>query len=135
MALTPAVCSVNDVQGLRKAPTFHPTLWGEFFLTYQPPTAPKRAYMTERAEVLKEEVRKMVKGASEVPKIIDLIITLERLGLDNHYENEIDELLGFVYRCDYDDKDLSLVSLRFYLLRKHGYGVSSGKAIFLVQKC
>ncbi|CAL4996950.1 unnamed protein product [Urochloa decumbens] len=125
MAHTPAVCSVNDVQVPQKASTFHPSLWGEFFLTYQPPTAPKRAYMTERAEVLKEEVRKMVKCASEVPNILDLIITLERLGLDNHYENEIDQLLSFVYHSDYDGKDLNLVSLRFYLLRKNGYDVSS----------
>ncbi|CAO2205889.1 unnamed protein product [Urochloa humidicola] len=94
MALNPAVCSVNDVQGLRKATTFHPSLWGDFFLTYQPQTAPKRAYMTEKAEVLKEEVRKMLMGAKEIPDILDLVITLQRLGLDNYYENEIDEQLS-----------------------------------------
>ncbi|CAL5008198.1 unnamed protein product [Urochloa decumbens] len=125
MALNPAVCSVNDVQGLRKATTFHPSLWGDFFLTYQPPTAPKSAYMTEKAEVLKEEVRKMVTGAKEIPDILDLVITLQRLGLDNHYENEIDEQLSFVHNSDYDDKDLNLVSLRFYLLRKNGYHAPS----------
>ncbi|XP_062193130.1 beta-sesquiphellandrene synthase-like isoform X2 [Phragmites australis] len=125
MASTPAVCSVNEVQGLRKAPTFHPSLWGDFFATFQPPTAHQRAYMAERAEVLKEQVRKMLKGANEVPKILDLVITLQRLGLDSHYENEMDELLNFVYNSDYDDKDLNLVSLRFYLLRKNGYDVSS----------
>ncbi|CAO2189628.1 unnamed protein product [Urochloa humidicola] len=125
MALNPAVCSVNVVQGLRKATTFHPSLWGDFFLTYQPPTAPKRAYMTEKAEVLKEEVRKIVMGAKEIPDILNLIITLQRLGLDNHYENEIDKQLSSVHDSDYDDKDLNLVSLRFYLLRKNGYHVPS----------
>ena len=89
--------------------------------------------MTERAEVLKEEVRKMVKGANEIPDILDLIITLQRLGLDNYYENEIDDKLLFVYDSEYDDKDLNLVSLRFYLLRKNGYDVPSGnKASCLV---
>ncbi|KAG0522678.1 hypothetical protein BDA96_07G058300 [Sorghum bicolor] len=126
MSLTPAVCSVNDVQGLQKdLTTYHPSLWGNFFLKYKPPTAPKRGYMTERAEVLKEEVRKMLKAANEVKNILELIITLQRLGLDNHYENEINGLLSFVYNSGYDDKDLNLVSLRFYLLRKHGYYVSS----------
>jgi beta-farnesene synthase len=86
----------------------------------------QRGYMTERAEVLKEEVRKMLKAANEVKNILELIITLQRLGLDNHYENEINGLLSFVYNSGYDDKDLNLVSLRFYLLRKHGYYVSSG---------
>jgi beta-farnesene synthase len=85
--------------------------------------------MTERAEVLQEEVRRMLKGAKEIPKILDLIITLERLGLDNHYENEIEEQLRFVRDSDYNDKDLNLVSLRFYLLRKNGYDVPSGKAL------
>ena len=86
----------------------------------------QHGYMTGRAEVLKEEVRKMLKAANQIKNILDLIITLQRLGLDNHYENEINELLSFVYNSDYDDKDLYLVSLRFYLLRKHGYYVSSG---------
>jgi hypothetical protein len=45
MSLTPAVCCVNDVQGLQKDPTFHPSLWGDFFLKYKPPTAPKVTLM------------------------------------------------------------------------------------------
>jgi beta-farnesene synthase len=92
--------------------------------------------MADRAEVLKEEVRKIVKSAKEIQNILDLILTLQRLGLDNHYENEIDELFSFVHDSDYDDKDLNLVSLRFYLLRKHGYNVSSGKPYRLyIWKC
>jgi len=92
----------------------------------------QHGYMTGRAEVLKEEVRKMLKAANQIKNILDLIITLQRLGLDNHYENEINELLSFVYNSDYDDKDLYLVSLRFYLLRKHGYYVSSGNQHIIV---
>ena len=88
--------------------------------------------MKERAEVLKEEVRKIINGTNELPKILDLILTLQRLGLDNHYEAEIDEHLTFVYNSGYDVNDLNLVSLRFYLLRKNGYEVTSGKASFLV---
>ena len=41
-------------------------------------------------------------------------------------EAEIDEHLRFVYNSGYDVKDLNLVSLRFYLLRKNGYDVPSG---------
>jgi beta-farnesene synthase len=47
--------------------------------------------MEERAGLLKEEVREIIKGTNELPKILDLIVTLQRLGLDNHYEIEIDE--------------------------------------------
>ena len=88
--------------------------------------------MKERAGQLKEEVREIIKGTNELPKILDLIVTLQRLGLDNHYEVEIDEHLRIVYNSSYDVKDLNLVSLRFYLLRKNGYDVSSGKALLLV---
>lgn len=84
--------------------------------------------MKERAEVLKEEVRCMVKGSKEVSEILDLVLTLQRLGLDSYYKTELDDLLYSVYNSDFEDKDLNLVSLRFYLLRKNGYDVSSGKS-------
>ncbi|KAF0897648.1 hypothetical protein E2562_000368 [Oryza meyeriana var. granulata] len=89
------------------------------------PTRLKHAYMQERVEVLREEVRRIVKGSKEVAKILDLVITLQRLGLDSYYKTELDELLHSVYNSHYNDKDLDLVSLRFYLLRKNGYDVSS----------
>lgn len=54
--------------------------------------------------MLKEEVRKMLKAANQVKSILDLIITLERLGLDNHYDEDgISELLSFVHSSDYDE--------------------------------
>ncbi|CAD6333108.1 unnamed protein product [Miscanthus lutarioriparius] len=124
MASPPAHHS-SKAEELRKATTFHPSLWGDFFLTYQPPTAPQQAYMKERAEVLREDVRKVLKDSTELPETLNLILTLQRLGLDYHYENEIDKLLHHIYISDYNDKDLNLVSLRFYLLRKNGYDVSS----------
>nr|XP_034600768.1 LOW QUALITY PROTEIN: sesquithujene synthase A-like [Setaria viridis] len=122
---TPSARHSSKAEELRKATTFHPSLWGDFFLTYQPPTAPQHACMKERAEVLREHVRNMVKGSTELPETLNLIITLQRLGLDYYYENEIDKLLQDVYNSDYNDKDLNLVSLRFYLLRKNNYDVSS----------
>ncbi|KAL5220784.1 hypothetical protein ABZP36_025497 [Zizania latifolia] len=85
------------------------------------------ALMKGRADVLREEVRMIIKGSKqEVAKILDLVMAIERLGLDVYYAKEIKELLDFVYSSDYNDKDLHLVSLRFYLLRKNGYNLSSG---------
>jgi hypothetical protein len=104
--------------------TFHPCLWDDFFVTYQPPLLAQRAQMQERAEVLKEQVRTMIKDLNEMPKIFHFIVTLERLALDCHYENEIKQLLDVVSNSDYDDNDLKLVSDRFYLLRKYRYAVS-----------
>ncbi|CAM0902213.1 unnamed protein product [Alopecurus aequalis] len=105
--------------------TFHPCLWDDFFVTFQPPLLAKRAEMQERAGVLMEQVRKMMKDSNEIPKILHLILTLERLSLDYHYENEIKQLLDVVSNSYYDENDLQLVSNRFYLLRKYRYDVSS----------
>uniref|UniRef100_A0ACD5UHU2 Uncharacterized protein n=1 Tax=Avena sativa TaxID=4498 RepID=A0ACD5UHU2_AVESA len=127
----PETAARSDTEGRppREAPppSFHPSLWGDFFLTYQPPTATQHARMRAKAEVSREEVRRIVKSTpNELPQMLDLIITLQRLGLDIYYEDEIDEMLRFVYSSDYrGDEDLRLVSLRFYLLRKHGYDVSA----------
>jgi hypothetical protein len=113
--------------------------WTFFFvgeiLVYLYLSPSQQACMKERAEVLREDVRKILMGPCELPETLGLILTLQRLALDYYYENEIDKLLHCIYDdddSDYDDKDLNLVSLRFYLLRKNGYDVSSGKrSIFI----
>lgn len=87
--------------------------------------------MKERAEVIREDVRNILKGSTELPETLDLIITLQRLGLDYYYKNEIDKILHDVYNSDYNEKDLNLVSQRFYLLRKNNYDVPSGTTFLL----
>ena len=92
--------------------------------------------MKESARI-KEEVRQIVLGTTASRELVlklELVDTLQRIGVDYHYRKEIDELLRDVVQgpqheegCD-DDDELYVVSLRFYLLRKHGYNVSSGKA-------
>ncbi|CAO2187138.1 unnamed protein product [Urochloa humidicola] len=106
--------------------TFHPTLWGDFFLSHKPPTSPQQEIqMRERVEVLREEVRKIIKSSNGLPEMLDLIITLQRLSLDYNYENEINQMLDVVYNSNHYDGDLNIVSRRFYLLRKSGYNVPS----------
>ena len=87
--------------------------------------------MRERTGVLREEVRKMIKSSDDVPEIVDLIITLQRLNLDYHYEDDINDKLLVVYNSNYDGGNLDLVSRRFYLLRKCGYHGESFVIIYL----
>ena len=88
--------------------------------------------MQERTGELREEVRKMIKSSDDVPEIVDLIITLQRLNLDYHYEDDINDKLLVVYNSNYDGGNLDLVSRRFYLLRKCGYNVSSGESFVII---
>ncbi|CAO2164463.1 unnamed protein product [Urochloa humidicola] len=109
---------------------YTPSPWGDFFLTHQRCTPSELLSMKEKAREKEEEVRGILLAATATPdnlvRKLDLVDALQRLGVDYHYKKEIDELL----RAVYDDKedgsdDLYTTSLRFYLLRKHGYNVSS----------
>ena len=92
--------------------------------------------MKERARSKQEEVRQIVletTASRELVLKLELVDTLQRIGVDYHYRKEIDELLRDVvhdpqHEEGCDDGELYVVSLRFYLLRKHGYNVYSGKA-------
>ena len=92
--------------------------------------------MKERARV-REEVRQIVRetfaSSSDMALKLELVDTLQRIGVDYHFRKEIDELLRDIHGSQREegghDDELYLVSLRFYLLRKHGYNVSSGKAL------
>lgn len=121
----------DDHQSRRE---YAPSIWGDFFVTHQPCTPEELQCMKEKAQAKKEEVRQIVLDAAasdDLTRKLDLIDVLERIGLDHHYNKEIDEMLLAIY----DDKhgaghqDLYVTSLRFYLLRKHGYAVSSGKKL------
>jgi len=93
--------------------------------------------MKERARSKQEEVRQIlldtIAASSELVHKLELVDTLQRIGVDYHYRKEIDELLRDIHGSKHEeegcDDELYLVSLRFYLLRKHGYNVSSGKAL------
>ncbi|KAJ1267208.1 hypothetical protein BS78_07G038700 [Paspalum vaginatum] len=141
MAATVTVCShtapppVVAAQNCRRK--YAPSMWGDFFLTHEPCTQEELVAMREKAQAMREEVRRMVLDAAaasgQLAAKLDLVDALQRLGVDYHYMKEIDALLRAVYDDDdedgasasADDHDLYVTSLRFYLLRKHGYNVSS----------
>ncbi|KAG2632750.1 hypothetical protein PVAP13_2NG123021 [Panicum virgatum] len=100
--------------------------------------------MKERARIKQEDVRQILldtTASSELVRKLELVNTLQRIGVDYHYRKEIDELLRDVVQgpqheegCD-DDDELYVVSLRFYLLRKHGYNVSSDVFVKFKDDC
>uniref|UniRef100_A0A0A8ZQN6 Terpene synthase N-terminal domain-containing protein n=1 Tax=Arundo donax TaxID=35708 RepID=A0A0A8ZQN6_ARUDO len=87
--------------------------------------------MRERADRLKGEVLRMFEAgtAMSVADTVTLVETLERLGIDNHFREEIDAALRCVRSEDLEFgcyNDLRIVALRFRLLRQHGFWVSAG---------
>ncbi|RCV13204.1 hypothetical protein SETIT_2G328900v2 [Setaria italica] len=89
-------------------------------------------WMRERADHLKEGVRQMFEAggkAMTAAETLTLVDTLERLGVDNHFRQEIDMALARVHseelECDSSSSHIHIVSLRFRLLRQHGLWVSA----------
>ena len=80
--------------------------------------------MKERAQIKEEEVRRIIleiaASSNLAQKLVDTLI-----GVDYHYKKEINDLLCSIYNDeDGGSDDLYITSLRFYLLRKHGYTIS-----------
>ncbi|KAL2466469.1 Alpha-humulene/(-)-(E)-beta-caryophyllene synthase [Abeliophyllum distichum] len=79
----------------------------------------------------KNEARSMLTAAGkDLVETMNLINTLERLGVSYHFEDEIEELLErfFNLKSNYADEayDLYTVALHFRLFRQHGYRISCG---------
>ena len=94
--------------------------------------------MEATAEAKTEEVRQIIidtAKSSDLRQKLELVDTLQRIGVDYHYGKEIDKLLSDIYDGNIELLDLRTASLQFYLLRKHGYGVSSGTYTFMGKCC
>ena len=87
-----------------------------------------------RAEGLKDQVRRILQTASDPLVEMNLIDSIQRLGVAYHFETEIEEKLKRWYNAWADGlndgEDLQAVALQFRLLRQHGYNVSPGKYRF-----
>jgi hypothetical protein len=88
-------------------------------------------WMRERADELKGKVRQMFGAdrATSVVGMVNLVDELERLGVDNHFREEINAALSRIHSEELDagmSTNLYAVALRFCLLRQHGFWVSTG---------
>ncbi|XP_065048743.1 alpha-humulene synthase-like isoform X2 [Musa acuminata AAA Group] len=82
------------------------------------------ARMQERAAELMEQVRSMFKDTTDILQTMDLVDSIQLLGLSYHFEKEISEALNRVHDADFNDHALYDTALRFRLLRQQGYHVT-----------
>ncbi|CAA3011504.1 vetispiradiene synthase 2-like [Olea europaea subsp. europaea] len=113
---------------VRPVANFSPSLWGEQFINFSFHTELAEKYANE-IEGFKNEVRSMLTApGKDKVETMNLIDTIERLGVSYHFENEIEELLErfFNLNSNYADEayDLYTVALHFRLFRQHGYRIS-----------
>ncbi|KAF8364721.1 hypothetical protein HHK36_033302 [Tetracentron sinense] len=118
----------GDREIIRRSAHFHPSVWGDHFLASSLEDLVPNVGVQQRIEELKKEVNRMLNLASNEPmEEINLIDTLQRLGIAYHFEKEIGEALQRICdaQIDANDDNLYAVALRFRLLRQQGYNVSA----------
>ncbi|XP_065862230.1 (-)-germacrene D synthase-like [Euphorbia lathyris] len=108
---------------------FHPTVWRHHFIHYpfHDTTSMIPSWMNE-ANVLKEEVRKMITTPPNKSQLLNLVDAIQRLGIAYHFEHEIEEQLHNIFRNQKNSvitDDLHTTALEFRLLRQQGYFVST----------
>ncbi|KAK9266319.1 hypothetical protein L1049_001659 [Liquidambar formosana] len=115
---------------VRHSAKFRPSIWGDHFMTYTSNDLSIDATMTKQIEELKAAVRRKLVAAADKPsKKLNVIDTIQQLGLAYHFKIEIEEALEHIfhtYHAENNDEgdDLYHVALRFRLLRQQGYPVS-----------
>ncbi|XP_022717942.1 (+)-delta-cadinene synthase isozyme XC14-like [Durio zibethinus] len=108
----------------RHLANFKPHFWGDIFLSR--PEMDMVATTQVQYEELKEEVRRMLVDKSS--QKLHLIDAIQRLGVAYHFGKEIEDALQSIYHeyCNHDLEsvdDLYTSSVRFRLLREHGFNV------------
>ncbi|KAG8492548.1 hypothetical protein CXB51_009999 [Gossypium anomalum] len=109
---------------MRPKADYPPSIWGDFF--YNCPDKNIDAETEKRHQQLKEEVRKMIVApmANSTQKLT-FIDSVQRLGVSYYFTKEIKDELENIYHNNNDaENDLYTTSLRFRLLREHGFNVS-----------
>uniref|UniRef100_A0A804RH03 Uncharacterized protein n=1 Tax=Zea mays TaxID=4577 RepID=A0A804RH03_MAIZE len=88
-----------------QATDLHPSPWGDFFLHHIPCTPSQLLSMKERAKVKEQQVRQIIQetmASSNLLRKLELVDTLQCLGVDYRCNEEIDQLLRSVYDGDKD---------------------------------
>ncbi|XP_020584121.1 alpha-humulene synthase-like [Phalaenopsis equestris] len=110
---------------VRKSGDYHPSVWGDYFLSYNPISANELASLKPRMDELKVEITQMFNNTKGSLQMMELIDAIQRLGIGYHFEKEINEALCHLFNTAYDENDLYTVALRFRLLRQQRYHISS----------
>ncbi|KAK3000018.1 hypothetical protein RJ639_024435 [Escallonia herrerae] len=113
----------------RRSANYHPSIWEDDYVQSLSSNYVGETHI-ERAVKLKEDVRMMLDKLEEEAPLhrLELIDTVQRLGISYHFGFEIKKILESIYHCDHrssrwNQENLYAIALEFRLLRQHGYEV------------
>ncbi|KAJ6850203.1 terpene synthase 10-like [Iris pallida] len=113
---------------LRRSANFPTSLWDNSYI--QSLKIDPMEKDATRINMLKEYVKRTLDEEKQAFRRLEIIDTLCQLGVAYHFEQEIDNVLGTIYKSVESmtnvemNKDLHYAALLFRLLREHGYNVS-----------
>nr|QBP79199.1 monoterpene synthase [Lilium hybrid cultivar] len=124
---------VNTTEKLEEPPrrsaNYHPTIWDHSTIqSIESLSSLKGNTLERRRELLKNEVKLLLDASDDPLAQLQLIDTIQRLGIAYHFDNEIKSILDRIHDCHVHLEALDCVhktALAFRLLRQHGYDVSS----------
>ncbi|KAJ1376771.1 Terpenoid cyclases/protein prenyltransferase alpha-alpha toroid [Sesbania bispinosa] len=116
----------------RPSVNFRPSIWGDVFLQYDSESLEVNDNMKQQVEMQKEELKKIfLSSSNHISQNLNVIDSLQRLGISYHFEREIDEALEQIHHTftnnnvNIEECDLHYLALLFRLLRQKGYHISS----------
>ncbi|KAE8703202.1 (+)-delta-cadinene synthase isozyme A [Hibiscus syriacus] len=111
----------------RRSADFHPSVWGDIFLS-RPSKMNMGTETQQEHDELKQEIQRMLMVATDEPSHKSrLIDTIKRIGVSYLFEREIEDALQDIHhRYQYKaHQNLEDTSLMFRLLRENGFNVES----------
>ncbi|XP_058207564.1 (-)-alpha-terpineol synthase-like isoform X2 [Rhododendron vialii] len=114
----------SDEKIVRRTANWQPPIWDYDYLQSLNSKYVGDKYVT-RATKLKEDVKKILTEVVDPLDGLEIIDDLQRLGVFYHFEEEIKRVLESIYNSKRDGNEdgLHATSLKFRLLRQHGYNV------------
>ncbi|RVW71184.1 (-)-alpha-terpineol synthase [Vitis vinifera] len=121
---------------VRRTASYQPSIWDHDYIRSLTSDYVGETY-TRQLEKLKGDVKIMLGQVGEPLHQLELIDTLQRLGIHYHFGEEIKRILHSIYnnynRNDtWKNGDLYATALEFRLLRQHGYHVPQGSRHYRV---
>ncbi|GMJ05278.1 terpene synthase-like sequence-1,8-cineole [Hibiscus trionum] len=118
----------GEVDVVRRSANFQPTIWDDDYVQSLRSDFRRGGSYEERASKLQGEVSEMLCRVVDPLEKLELIDTLQRLGLSRHFQDEINTALENISAdCSSvpgGKHDLHATALGFRLLRQHGYKVN-----------
>ncbi|TKW07116.1 hypothetical protein SEVIR_7G286701v4 [Setaria viridis] len=87
-------------------------------------TPVQKKWLENRVSALKEKVRLLFEDSKDIIEQMNLVDTIQHLGIGHHFEKEIANTLCNIQHMEFNTSSLHEVSLRFRLLREHSLWVS-----------